>query len=116
MNIDYTNRNDLIEFSISLNDLSDDEKANILSDSIVSGLMKPPLLFRIIGWFLTKDFLRKSYYQLFVRSTDDLIEEAWEENMDHMIDGEDCTDPKSGGGWNADELAQFIKIVEKYTV
>jgi len=65
---------------------------------------KLPLTKRINSW----EFILKAIYQ----EDKDFIEKFFITLLNHLVDGTDTSDAKSAGGWNKEELQQFVEIIE----
>lgn len=41
------------------------------------------------------------------------LDTLWDQTLDHLVNGTDAFDPASAGGWNEQELATFVRIVNE---
>lgn len=113
MKVDYTDKNQLATLATAVDMLTDTAKAKIATRCLVTGLMVPPFFFRLVGSLMS--FHRKVYaYEFMFSRNPDLLAESWGEITEHMVNGKDRTDLKSAGGWNKDELSNFLSLVERF--
>ena len=112
---DYTNQDDIIRLANDLDDLYITIRANILSQIWAKKLMVPKgLLMRLLFRFVIKPDKNDGAIANLMFRDAKVLKPAWNDFIDHLINGTDTSDPKSAGGYNASEIDQILDIVKKY--
>ena len=117
---DYTSRYDLRNLYNDLEYANRYQQSVLVLFAIRHDLMRPRgILFRMMLWFsrLKGDADRGLITILNSRMEHGkLVQDMYDQMLDHMLLGKDTYDPKSAGGWNKKELDLFVACAREIGV
>lgn len=90
--------------------LSKPQKRIVTLELIKHKLMIMPWWLVLIKMIMGKKW--HNFMTTFLDQQPDILENMWQESMKHMVDGKDSVDPSSAGGFNKDEMAIFVGILD----
>ena len=112
----HRSREDILELRERFSGLSDNNRAAIICYTMLSGIVKAPLLARLSLKMMCKRFGNKQGTQQFMdmlSGSPKQLNVLWDGAMGWMTEGKDEFDKLSAGGWNKAELDGLLDFVDK---
>ena len=117
----FDSKSDLRAYAPRIDSLSPSQKIGLTAYVVASGLMLPRGIMPKLVWKLAKIGARlhretpQGRYEMILwrsSSGSEIAEDTVLQTRDWMLDGKDRTDPRSAGGFNAEELHALVSAVE----
>lgn len=117
IDVDYTNKQTLLDFGDMLLSLTDEQKAIVAAFVVDRGLMSPKGISANLIWFFVrgvarfKKIDRAIVFSIVLDRSREYADDIIQQTVQWMIDGKDTTDVKSAGGFNKDEIQTLCNIM-----